>query len=710
MICKQSIGILIWFLITLLPVAEAQDQHRIDSLQHAIKNTGYDTARVNTMLQFASAFRNSKPKSAMLYTRDALKLANSLKEKKIISKCLNFMGLLYDDAGDFEKALEYYQKSLEIRKEIDNKKGIASCYTNLGVLYLHNSGDVKTALDYYFKAMTIYEELNYDKGLSKSLNNIGVLYKAKGDYEKALEYYLKAQKILVRLHDEKEIARGLSNIGNIYYAEEFFDKALESYNKSLKIRKPLNDLSGIANCYNNIAAIYYHRGSLSQALDYSFKALDIYKELGNPSDIVRALNNIGSLYEKQGNYEKAEDYCLRSLEMAKEYKNREGVKDVYEALTNIYEAQGEFQKAIEIYKKYSEVKDSIAVETNKANIAEMAAEHEAEKQQKEIEILQKEKAIQEMKLNRNKLLIYAISAGFALLLILALVVLRGYRQKKAANQKLEYQNEEIGKQKAVIEEKNNNITDSIEYAKRIQYAVLPPVESIKRFLRDYFVIFIPRDIVSGDFYWIERNKDKIFIAAVDCTGHGVPGAFMSFLGYNHLNQAVREERLTKPSEILNSLNEAVRDSLHQRNIDNDVNDGMDIALCSIDTERRILGFSGANNPLYYFTGPEEKKELFVIKGDSKAIGGAQSEGQTSFHNHEIGLLQGDSFYIFSDGLTDQFGGPFGKKFKSRQLRDILVKIQQEPMAVQKDILMKSFMDWKGDLEQVDDICLIGVRV
>ncbi|MFQ5335043.1 MAG: tetratricopeptide repeat protein, partial [Flavobacteriales bacterium] len=558
----------------------AQDQRLIDSLQGALKNTGYDTSRVKTLLHFGSAFRSSKPKSAMLYAEDALKLAKSLNDKKSISRCLNFIGLLYDDIGDYQKAIDYYKQSLNIRIEINDKKGMASCYNNLGVLYLNNNGDAKAALDYYFKAMRLYEEVKYDKGLSKSLNNIGVLYKNKGDYTKALEFYMKAQKILVRLNDSKAIARNLSNIGNIYYAEEFFDKALESYKKSLKIRETLNDKGGIANCENNIAAIYYHRGKINEALEHSLRAQRIYEEIGNSVAIARGLNNIGSLYTRLGDYAKAEEYCIKSLDLSHENKNREGVQDAYHGLTELYESKGEYAKALEMYRRYSMEKDSVSAAKNKANVAEVVAEHENEKKQKAIELLKKEKDIQEIKLARNRVLIYAISIGFALLLILALVVLRGYRQKRRANQRLENQNLEISKQKSLIEEKNKDITDSIEYARRIQYAVLPPVESISRYLADYFIFFLPRDIVSGDFYWVEKVGDKIFIAAVDCTGHGVPGAFMSFLGYNHLNTAVREEGLTHPSEILDSLHEAVRDTLHQRSVKSDVHDGMDVALCA----------------------------------------------------------------------------------------------------------------------------------
>jgi serine phosphatase RsbU (regulator of sigma subunit) len=263
---------------------------------------------------------------------------------------------------------------------------------------------------------------------------------------------------------------------------------------------------------------------------------------------------------------------------------------------------------------------------------------------------------------------------------------------------------EVRKQKEEIEEKNKDITASITYAQRIQRAILPPVSQMKGLLGQHFILYKPKDIVSGDFYWVEQSGDATLFAAVDCTGHGVPGAFMSIVGHNILTQVVFEKKINSPALILDRLNEEVNRTLRQRG-NAEVKDGMDIALCSLDREKNKLYFSGANNPLYFI----RRGELKEIKGDKFPIGETEPGNKNNFTQHELDLLKGDSIYIFSDGYADQFGGPKGKKFKYKQLQELLLSIQQHTMDEQLLILEKTINDWKGDLEQVDDILVIGLR-
>jgi serine phosphatase RsbU (regulator of sigma subunit) len=262
---------------------------------------------------------------------------------------------------------------------------------------------------------------------------------------------------------------------------------------------------------------------------------------------------------------------------------------------------------------------------------------------------------------------------------------------------------EIKQQHAIISEKNKHITDSINYAKRIQDAILPPNDTVKELLPSAFVLFRPKDIVSGDFYWVTEKAGKIFFAVVDCTGHGVPGAFVSIIGYNGLYRSVNEFGLTKPSEILDKLTELVEETFGQNN-QTQINDGMDIALCSYDRKTRQLEFSGANNPLYIISNGE----FTEIKGDKQPIGAF--DHRKKFTNHTIDLKKDDSIYIFSDGYADQFGGVMKKKFKYNQFKTMLASMTEKPMAEQREYLNSTITAWMGDLEQVDDICVIGVKV
>ncbi len=266
------------------------------------------------------------------------------------------------------------------------------------------------------------------------------------------------------------------------------------------------------------------------------------------------------------------------------------------------------------------------------------------------------------------------------------------------------QKEEVERQSRKVVELYQNVTDSIRYAKRLQESILPPDKRIRELLPESFVYYRPKDIVSGDFYWFERVRERVVFAAVDCTGHGVPGAFMSLVGYNGLNQAAKDKPWEHPSEVLSDLNRIAFEALHKDREQHLVRDGMDMALCVYDPRERILEFAGANCPLYLV----RDGELYPYSPDKNAIGSIELNG-IAFHDHRIGLRAGDMVYIFSDGYADQFGGPKGKKFLYRRFREVLLEISAKPTSEQQQLLHEEFSRWRGAHEQVDDILVIGMR-
>jgi serine phosphatase RsbU (regulator of sigma subunit) len=350
------------------------------------------------------------------------------------------------------------------------------------------------------------------------------------------------------------------------------------------------------------------------------------------------------------------------------------------------------------------VKDSIYTEESADFQNNTVSQYEDEKNQQQQKLLNQEIVLQQQRLQNNRIIIFAISFGLLLLLVLSIVILRGYRQKQKTNKLLELKNAEI-------EKKNKDITDSIKYAQRIQRAILPSSDFVKKYLPEYFFVYVPKDIVSGDFYWVEHKENKTLFSAVDCTGHGVPGAFMSIVGRNLLNQAVNEYNITKPSEILNYLNNGVietfKHSQGQNDRNNDVKDGMDLALCCLSDDFSKLEYAGAYNPLYLI----RNNEVIHYKADVYPIGTPFSEKLKTFTNYEINLNKGDTIYIFSDGYVDQFGGGLNrKKFSSKRFRETLIEIQPFSMAEQKKKLIKIFEEWKGPISQLDDVLIIGIRV
>jgi len=322
-------------------------------------------------------------------------------------------------------------------------------------------------------------------------------------------------------------------------------------------------------------------------------------------------------------------------------------------------------------------------------------------------------------IEKQRLMIWFFFILLLFALALAWFIYKSYQIKKEANIKLEQKNimitnqrneiekqrDDISEQRDRIAEQNKLITDSIYYAQRIQQALLPDDNSLSNVLDHFFIIYKPKDIVSGDFYWESVIGKEIVIVAADCTGHGVPGALMSMLGVTFLNDIVRNRKITRPSEILDNLREYVIDALHQHGTrDDEIYDGMDIAVCTINQESSIIQFAGAYNPLFLI----RNGELLHFKGDRMPV--AIGDNMISFSNQIIELEPEDQVYIFSDGYIDQFGGEDNKKFMRKRLVDLLLEVSEKPMHEQKSILLYRFEEWKGDNEQTDDVVMIGLKI
>ena len=299
-------------------------------------------------------------------------------------------------------------------------------------------------------------------------------------------------------------------------------------------------------------------------------------------------------------------------------------------------------------------------------------------------------------------LIYFIASAVSIIMIIRWRTYKLVQNKKELEQTVTERTIEVVQQKELVELKNKEITDSITYAKRIQEAILPSPHLVKTLLNEAFILYKPKDIVAGDFYWLEEKDDKVLLASADCTGHGVPGAMVSVVCNNALNRTVREFNLDEPAAILNKVRDIVIDTFNKSG--EDVKDGMDIALISYNNKTNILQFSGANNSLYLISDGN----LQVLAADTQPIGKYAVE--KSFTNHQVQLKKGDTFYIFPDGYVDQFGGEKGKKLKFQGFIELLMQLKDESMDEQHKHIDEFFMKWKGDLEQVDDVCVIGVRV
>lgn len=635
---------------------------------------------------------------------DSLEIAfNSAQHDTSKVKILNQISIELASMGEFEKALEKAKQGLHLAQLANDTLGMGDCYNSIANNLL-KIGKYDKALENFLLAIRNFEKINYQKGIGNCKVGVGVIYYYQKDYDKAIAYYSQAIIIYKSIGSKKGMSSCYNNVGEIYRLQQKYPLALECYNNALQISLETKNRKGEASALGNLGNVYYDLKNYKKALEFYLKSIEIKKEIGNKQGLALTLNNIASIYKTQKKYPDALSYSMQSLVMARSIDAKEDIKQAYLNLSEIYALQGSHKQAYDYYHLYNNLKDSIVQTQSNEEIHEMQTKYESELKDNEIALLNKNKQIQEVELKRKSVIIWAGASGLFLVLLLSLIIYKNYRNKQKANELLASKNKEIEYQKTLLEEKNKDITDSIKYAQRIQEAILPPDELLNSVLPEHFVLYKPKDIVSGDFYWVEQWGKEVLVAAVDCTGHGVPGAFMSIVAANLLNEAVVEHALTQPAAILNSVRKGLGKILRKKQDDYSIKDGMDAALICLNKEQMKLQFAGAYNPLWII----RNEEFIELKADKTPIGAGMEN--KPFTNHVIELKKGDLIYIFSDGYADQFGGEKGKKFKYNSLKNLLIENRSLSMSQQYSLLLNEFEKWRGNLEQVDDVLVIGIRI
>ena len=674
--------------------------NQLDSLWQVWSNPKLaDTVRLKAMNKFIwDGYLFSQPDSAIYFSNIQLDSAKKWNNNHYISNSLSKIGIANSILGDNDKALIYFKKSYQNNLKRKDKKGMSADLINMGVIYKEQGNYIK-AIEAYQESGEIFAAFDNAKGQTTAYNNIGIIYDYIGEYKTAKDYYFKALKIRQKLKDEEGVAACYINLGINADNMGNLDKALTYYKKALSYKK--NKKQTIANIYSGMSDTYTSKGNLDSALIYIKKSLKLKREINYLNGISRDLINLGEIYRMKDKYEKALSYATEGLEIAKEINVLEVIKDGNECVYQVLEAKKEFEPAFYAFKDYIKYRDSLVNDDNKKQLIQKEVELEYEKEKAIAEQKNKRQlAIAEKEKENQKNITYAIGIGLVLLALFLAFVFNRLKVSKKQNKIIHDQKKIVDTAYNELEEKNQEITDSIVYAKRIQSAILPPLKQIKSAFVNSFVIYKPKDIVAGDFYWLEQQQNKTFIAVADCTGHGVPGAMVSVVCNNALNRSVREYGLTNPSDILNKTREIVIAEFEKS--EEDVKDGMDIALCVF--EKDVLHYAGAHNPLWII----KNGELIETKADKQPIG--KFENAKPFTTHQIQLQKNDLIYIFSDGFADQFGGGKGKKFKTKSFKDLLISLHHLPIDEQKEIIEDTFDKWKGNIEQLDDVCVIGLKV
>lgn len=589
---------------------------------------------------------------------------------------------------------QFIDEAFELSCSIDDTVGIANGYINKGFVGLYATQDANT-YDYFQKGLLIFEEINDLRAYSRALSVMSYSLWMMGRYDEALEYAYKCLKVTEERNQTE--AQGWSNyaLGTFHFdlkdysTSEFYykrahnvflsidqnaiplarckiglssvmiaihryDEALEHLLTSLEDYKKLNHVMGQSRVLNDIGVIYRIQGKYDDAKGYLQEGLLLREKHNYYQGIITSNFELGQLYFKTGEYPTALKYLFIALDVAIKNNTKPKLFQIHELIGEVYKQTNELGKALEHKELFFKIKSEVIGEQANNKLKHLQTQNAVEKSEKEAEI---------------------------------------HRLK----------NVELKQAYSEIEEKNKSILDSINYAKRIQKAILPSDADIKKLLPESFVLYLPKDVVSGDFYWVENKGETKLFAAVDCTGHGVPGAFMSMIGNTLLNEIVNDKDFINPGEILSNLREGVIKALKQTGEEGENQDGMDISLCTL--KNNVLEYAGANNPLWLIRNGvfeevlADKQPIGIYYGASKP-----------FTNHQLEVSSGDCIYIFTDGYADQMGGPKGKKFKYKALEELILKIHALPMEEQKQILEATINEWKANLEQVDDILLLGIRV
>ena len=682
--------------------------------------------------------------------------------KKELAEIHNVLGRCYDRLHLSDSAIFHFNQADSLYKEVAPKSDDRiRNISDLGSHY-YQHGELKISTSTYDQALELCTEKTDYQVHSDVLLSSGWLLREQGQHARALEHYFKAIEIAKSENDEVLLARSYSVIAIVYAVKDEFSTALDYYHKALELRKKQGNHAAMASLYNNIGLLHADSDDYKKAIHYYEKALSINDSIGNYKGVAIQNENMGLVYldyfkdyqvahdkfskslsfwrseddiygqaqtlvyhamafDKEQHFKQMVDSSSLALKLARDAGAQDVEVDALKYLARGYEGLGKSAKALTFYKEFIGLRDSLEKVNADAEIdrLELEMEYSAKQMQDSLQIAvqyEKEQAGILLDVEQGKFWNRLLTFGLGGLGIIAgLVFYVGQQRKKRIEAEKEIN--------SLLTQRNQEIIDSINYAKQIQSAILPSQEKLNGCFPENFIFYQPKDIVAGDFYWMEDvrvgSREFIFFAVADCTGHGVPGAMVSVICSGALNKAVLEMRLREPGRILSKVTDLVVATLSKGG--GELKDGMDIALCCYEKGTGMLNFSGANNGLWIVSErnnvhnesiehavENNKAKLFEIKATKQPVG--RFDRRLDFKTHQIPLKAGDQIYLFTDGYADQFGGQKNKKFKYKALKNLILQNSPSALGTQKNELSKVLNEWMGDFEQVDDICIMGIRV
>lgn len=644
---------------------------------------------------------------------EALAIQKEIGNKATIANTLNYIGNFYFQLKIFDRAQEYYTQALEIRAELGNKNDIAATTFNIATIH-RDIGNYREALKYYDKALTLRRETGNKEAEALVLTALGGLYKNKKFFKLAIYNYELALEMYKKMGNKQHIANSYERLGIAYKDTCLYTKAEEYYTMAFTYFNEVQNMVGVARVYNYLGNLYKEKHDVSKSLVFYNRSFHLYDSLKNIVGMAHVSNNIAKLHDKNGNQTNAIETYKIALRLAQQAKEYELMQEVSHTLYVFFKQKNQLAAALQYYEIYTATKDTILHNRNVQRIAEIEFETN-------IKLLEQTNENQELKIReeqakRTQFTLYLIIAIVILIIILvfSLLLYRQFTQKEKAFNLLSEKSNELEQAynhlehlNSVLKERNVKINDSLSYAKRIQKAILPQDSAIEKAFKHIFVYYLPKEIVSGDFYWYTTQQEYTFFAVIDCTGHGIPGAFMSMVGNTLLNQIVNEQHIYEPSEILQKLDTEIIKTLRQYDESTKQEDGMEISLIRFHAKTKSLVFAGAGHKMIVAVN----NTLEIIPSSIFSIGGMHSikqDNKVNFTQIEIDITTGTTVYLFTDGYIDQFGGENDERFSSTRFQKMLADIQKFDLTEQYIQLSKTFDDWKGTTSQLDDVLVVGI--
>lgn len=636
----------------------------IDSCLQVLKTLPEDTNKAKLLSDIAWDISYRDLQEGANYANQSIVLVKKLGYGPLYSRVFHVAGSVYQDLSEQGKALEYFLESLKYAKKYNQLNNLGFVYNSLGNFYSRQENQ-RRAIAYYMQSVESHKKAGFEAPIYKAYNNMGSTYMKMGNKDSAI----------------------------------FYIHLCVAYNN---LR---NDPSRLLYNYMTLSEIYSATAEKSKALGYADTAVKLARRLTDRYTLVRALIQQSNALYVNGKYDQAKAAVTECLAIAKEISDLTSLQQGSLLASVMYEKTNDHKTALAYFKEFKSYGDSLTSSENISQIRSAEAKYENEKKQKEIELLAEKQKLSEAKREKDKLYLYVAIGGIVGLAGLILLLFRNNRSKQKTNKELAAYNREVKYQKELVEGKNKEITDSIHYAQRIQQSILTSHGYFEKHTREFFILFQPKDIVSGDFYWALKHENKLMVMTADCTGHGVPGAMMSMMGINFLNEIVSEKKMTQPAAVLNQLRKEIIKALNPEGSLIETKDGMDCSLCSFDLDNMQLSYANANNGFYLI-----RKNKILTSQVSKMPVGAGHNSDQLFGEFVMDLEKDDLVITFTDGYADQFGGPKGKKFKYKQLEELLLAHAHLPMNEIRQKLIHTINAWKDELEQVDDICIIGIKI